>query len=54
MLTLGGGNVNNGSVGLENIDFLDTLDVGKGHLLKDATQLLIIYSADQLYSTLLN
>lgn len=42
ILTLGGGDVNNGTVGLENINFLNALEVGEGHLLEDTTQLLVI------------
>lgn len=34
--------MNNGTVGLENIDFLDALEVSEGHLLKNATQLLVV------------
>lgn len=42
-LTLRASNVNDGSVVLENIDLLNTLKIGKCHLLKDATKLLVVY-----------
>jgi hypothetical protein len=42
ILTLGSGDVDDGAVVLENINFLNALDVGQGHLLQNAAKLLVI------------
>jgi hypothetical protein len=44
LLTLGLSDVDAGAVVLDDVGLLDALELGQAHLLKNATQLLVVWS----------